>query len=668
MNHEEAKLRIAAFTAEINDHNIKYYVQSMPTISDYDFDMLLQELNKLEKEFPDLADNNSPTQRVGGQVVKEFKTVQHKYPMLSLGNTYSEEELTEFDTRVKKIIGNDFEYVCELKFDGVAIGLRYVDGKLTQAVTRGDGGKGDDVTVNVRTIKSIPLQLKGNDYPREFEIRGEIYLPRKTFEKTNAERIELGEQPFANPRNSASGTLKMQDSSVVAKRGLDSFLYFLYGEELPFKSHYESLKKAKEWGFKISPHIQKCKDLNGVFEFIKEWNKSRLTLPYDIDGVVLKVNSYQQQIELGFTAKTPRWAIAFKFKAESVSTKLLSVSYQVGRTGAITPVANLQPVLLAGTTVKRASLYNADQVAKLDLREGDTVFVEKGGEIIPKITGVDLSKREEGTHHFEYIDCCPECGTPLIRKESEAIHYCPNELGCPPQIKGRMEHFVSRKALDIDGLGFETIELLYETGLIKNIADIYDLKKEDLLSLERVGERSADNLIAGVEKSKKIPFERVLYGIGIRYVGETVAKKLAIHFNNIYTIEKATFDELLMAEEIGEKIAASIIDYFKDTRNLTIISRLKASGLQMEIHPDSIMKFVSDLLKGLTFVISGTFTKFSRDELKLIIEQNGGKNQSGVTSKTKYLIAGAEVGTSKLEKAESLKVAIITEEDFIKMI
>jgi DNA ligase (NAD+) len=668
MNKEQAKQRIAELTAEINEHNYKYYVESMPTVSDYEFDMLLEELNKLEKEYPEFAYENSPTKRVGGEVVKEFKTVKHKYPMLSLGNTYSEEELVEFDKRVKKIIGDDVEYVCELKFDGVAIGLTYLAGRLTQAVTRGDGEKGDDVTVNVRTIKSIPLELKGNDYPYEFEIRGEIFLPIKTFEKTNAERIEIGEQPFANPRNSASGTLKMQDSTVVAKRGLDSFLYFLYGENLPFKNHYESLKKAKEWGFKISPHMMKCKDISGVFHFIKEWDKGRESLPYDIDGIVIKVNSFQQQNELGFTAKTPRWAIAYKFKAESVSTKLLEVTYQVGRTGAITPVANLQPVLLAGTTVKRASLYNADQVAKLDLRVGDTVFVEKGGEIIPKITGVDLTKREEGSHHLKYIETCPECGTPLIRKEAEAIHYCPNELGCPPQIKGRMEHFVSRKALDIDGLGFETIEMLYDAGLIKNVADIYDLKKEDLLKLERVGEKSADNLIAGIEKSKMIPFERVLYGIGIRYVGETVAKKLAIHFKNMEAIEKATFEELLLAEEIGEKIAASIVEYFKDHRNLVIIDRLKKAGLRMEVHPDSIMKPVSDKLNGLTFVISGTFTKFSRDELKLIIEQNGGKNQSGITSKTKFLIAGAEAGPSKLEKAESLKVPIISEDDFAKMI
>ncbi len=666
MTTEAAKKRIEELTDQINEHNYKYYVQAMPSISDYEFDMLLEDLNKLEKEYPEFADENSPTKRVGGDVVKEFKSVRHKYPMLSLGNTYSEEELTEFDNRVKKIIGDNIEYVCELKFDGVAIGLTYIEGKLSQAITRGDGEKGDDVTTNVRTIKSIPLQLKGNDFPKEFEIRGEIFLPIKTFEKTNAERIEIGETPFANPRNSAAGTLKMQDSSIVAKRGLDSFLYFLYGKDLPFKTHYESLKKAKEWGFKISPHMQRCKTLYEVFNFIKEWGKERENLPYDIDGVVIKVNSYQQQNELGFTSKTPRWAIAYKFKAESVATELLSVSYQVGRTGAITPVANLKPVLLAGTTLKRASLYNADQIAKLDLRVGDIVFVEKGGEIIPKITGVDFSKRTS-MHQLKYIENCPECGTALIRKEGEAIHYCPNELGCPPQIKGRMEHFASRKAMDIDGLGIETIELLFDAGLIHNIADFFYLNKEQLLSLERVGDKSADNLIKGIEDSKKIPFERVLYGMGIRYVGETVAKKLALHFKTIDAIENACLEDLLQTEEIGDKIAESIIEYFKDKRNLEIVERLKQAGLQMEIHPDSIKQPVSDKLKGLSFVISGTFEKHSRDELKILIELHGGKNQSGVTSKTTYLIAGEEAGPSKLEKAESLKIKIINEDDFIQM-
>lgn len=668
MTKEEAKHKIKELTKEINEHNYKYYVQAMPSISDYDFDMLLEELNKLEKEYPEFADINSPTQRVGGQVVKEFKTVKHKYPMLSLGNTYSEEELVEFDKRVKKIIGDDFEYVCELKFDGVAIGLTYIDGQFTQAVTRGDGEKGDDVTVNVRTIKSIPLELKGHDYPKEFEIRGEIYLPLKTFEKTNQERIEIGEQPFANPRNSAAGTLKMQDSSVVAKRGLDSFLYFLYGENLPFKNHYESLKKAKEWGFKVSPHMMKCKGIQGVFDYIKEWDKERFKLPYDIDGIVIKVNSYEQQLELGFTAKQPRWAIAYKFKADSVATKLLSVTYQVGRTGAITPVANLQPVLLAGTTVKRASLYNADQIAKLDLRVGDTVYVEKGGEIIPKVTGVDLDKRPHGSHHLHYIDKCPECGSELIRKDGEAIHYCPNELGCPPQIKGRMEHFVSRKALDIDGMGFETIELLFNAGLIHNVADIYDLKKEPLLGLGRFAEKSADNLITGIQKSKNIPFERVLYGIGIRYVGETVAKKLAMKFRNMEKIENASIEELLSTDEIGDRIAESIVEYFKDERNRKIVERLKKEGLQMEINPESIKQPISDKLNGLNFVISGTFTKFSREELKSLIEQHGGKVQSGVSAKTSYLVAGEDPGPSKIEKAESLKIKIINEQHFVEMI
>jgi DNA ligase (NAD+) len=692
MTKEEAKKKIEKLTKEIDQHNYNYYVQSNPAISDYDFDMLLKELIDLEKNFPEFAFADSPTQRVGGEITKEFKTVKHKYPMMSLGNTYSEDELKEFDERVQKAIGGSaslttggsasltrsYEYVCELKFDGVAIGLTYKKGKLVQAVTRGDGVQGDDVTANIKTIRSIPLQLKPGDYPDEFEIRGEVILPLKVFEKMNKELAgqlaeegfneeEISERLYRNPRNTASGTLKLQDSKIVAQRKLDCYLYAMYGDHLPFKSHYDGLKKAKEWGFKISEHVAKCKNLEQVFEYIKEWEKGREELPFEIDGVVLKVNSFHHQEELGFTAKAPRWAISYKYKAEAAATKLNSISYQVGRTGAITPVANLQPVTLAGTVVKRASLHNADQIEKLDVRVGDTVFVEKGGEIIPKITAVDLSKRPQGSKKTQYIKVCPECENELIRKEGEAVHYCPNENGCPPQIKGKLEHFSSRKAMNIDGFGAETVELLFKENLVHNIADIYDLQKEQLESLERWGEKSAANLINGISKSKEVPYERVLFALGIRYVGDTVAKKLARYFKSIDKLMNATSEQLLEAPEVGERIAESVLDFFKEKKNLAIIERLKKAGLQFSIHADSI-KLSSDKLKGMSIVATGTLKNYKRDEIKEVIEQNGGKAASSVSSKTSYVLAGDDPGENKITKAKELKVKIISEEEFIRMI
>jgi DNA ligase (NAD+) len=666
----DIKHTIEELSKQLEEHNYKYYVLSEPTISDYEFDKLLEKLIHLEKEHPEYLKPDSPSQRVGGQITKEFKTVKHKYPMLSLGNTYSEEELNDFDDRIKKALPSSYEYVCELKYDGVAIGITYIDGKLTQAVTRGDGEKGDDVTINVKTIKSIPLKLRGTNYPKEFEIRGEIFLPRPVFDEINREREELGDSLLANPRNAASGTLKMQDSAVVAKRNLDCCLYFILGEDLPFQSHYENLQAARGWGFKVPDSVIKTSNITGVFDFINQWDTQRNSLTYDIDGVVLKINSYEQQKALGFTAKSPRWAIAYKFKAQQVATILESISYQVGRTGAITPVANLKPVLLAGTTVKRASLHNADIIEKLDVRVGDTVFVEKGGEIIPKIIGVDFNKRTLNIVESEptkYITNCPECGTILTRSEGEANHYCPNELGCPPQVKGKMEHFVSRKAMDIDSIGAETIAQLYDAGLVKNIADIYGLKKEELLKLDRMAEKSANNLIAGIEASKQIPFERVLYGIGIRHVGETTAKKLAYYFKNIHQLSKATLNELLEVGDVGERIAQTIIDYFADERIIEILERLKTQGLQFELSEDQLTN-TSDKLKELTFVVSGVFSKFSRDEIKKLIEQNGGKNVGSISGKTSYVLAGENMGPEKLKKAEKLNVPIISEDDFIKMI
>ncbi len=662
---EQAEKRILQLTEEINHHNFLYYTQTQPVISDYEFDKLLEELIHIEKEFPQFAQPDSPTQRVGGQITKEFETVEHTYPMMSLSNTYSEPELREFDERIKKAIGENYEYVCELKFDGVAIGLTYKDGILNRAVTRGDGVRGDNVTANVKTIRTIPLKLKGKNYPQEFEIRGEIILDKKSFERINAERIDIGETPFANPRNSAAGTLKLQDSSIVSRRKLDCYLYALYGN-FEFSSHQEALKHAASWGFKISSHYRVCKNMNEVLKFIHEWDDKREELEFAIDGIVIKINDFNQQRELGFTAKSPRWAIAYKYKAQSAATLLNSVVYQVGRTGAITPVANLEPVLLAGTVVKRASLHNADQIEKLDLRVGDTVFVEKGGEIIPKITAVDLDKRPENSHKLKYITHCPECGTSLIRKEGEALHYCPNEEGCPPQIKGRIVHFTSRKAMNIEGLGSETIDLLVNEGLLHDVAAIYHLQKEKLLQLERMGEKSVNNLLEAIELSKAVPFERVLFAIGIRFVGDTVAKKIARYFGSYQKLEIAEMEELQQAPEVGEVIAQSVFNFVRDTKNKKMMTQLAEAGLKLEI--DAKKYSGVNKLAGLSFVITGVFEKHSRDELKDMIEVNGGKNVSGVSAKTSYLLAGNDGGTSKLEKAEKLKIKIISEEEFLKMI
>jgi DNA ligase (NAD+) len=664
---ESIKHRIEELSRQIEEHNYKYYVEAQPSISDFEFDKLLEELITLEKEHPEYLKPDSPSQRVGGQITKEFKTVKHKYPMLSLGNTYSEQELSDFDERVRKALNADYEYVCELKYDGVAIGLTYKNGTLVQAVTRGDGEKGDDVTTNAKTIKSIPLKLRGHDYPEEFEIRGEIFMSRKVFDEINREREEIAEPLLANPRNAAAGTLKMQDSAIVAKRNLDCFLYAVYTDSLHYKNHFDSVQAAKRWGFKTSEHLKKVSGIEEVFHFINKWDKERSNLEFDIDGVVIKVNSYEQQRILGFTAKSPRWAIAYKFKAQQVSTTLESISYQVGRTGSITPVANLKPVLLAGTMVKRASLHNADIIEKLDVRVGDTVFVEKGGEIIPKIIGVDHNKRHAQAHKVEFITHCPECGTQLVRIESEANHYCPNEWGCPPQVKGKMEHFVGRRAMNIDSLGSETIAQLYDAGLIHNSADIYELKKEDVLRLERMAEKSVANLLAGIEESKKIPFERVLFAIGIRHIGETTAKKLAYYFKTIDALKNATLEQLLEVGDIGETTARSVIDYFADPKNAILIEKLRQHGVQLELSQEQLVN-ASDKLKGLSFVVSGVFSKFSRDDLKKAIEQNGGKSVGSISGKTSYLVAGENMGPEKLKKAEKLGVPVISEADFIKMI
>lgn len=668
MNREEAQARIRQLSQELDTHNYRYYVLAAPTIDDLTFDRLLQELQQLETTYPEFADPDSPTQRVGGGITKNFKTVTHRYPMLSLGNTYSKEDLIEFDQRTRKIAGDDFEYVCELKFDGLAIGLTYENGRLKQAVTRGDGTKGDDVTTNVKTIPSIPLRLTPGDYPAEFEIRGEVFMRRSTFERLNREREELGEQAAANPRNFAAGTLKMQDSAEVAKRPLDCYLYNLIGDRLKFRTHYESLEKAREWGFHVSPTYRLCKDIEEVLDFISYWSEKRYELDYDIDGIVLKVNSYALQEELGYTAKSPRWAIAYKYKAAEVETQLLSIAYQVGRTGAITPVANLQPVLLAGTTVKRASLHNADQIAKLDVRIGDWVKVEKGGEIIPKIISVNLERRAAHAEPVVYISHCPVCGTALVRKEGEAQHYCPNEEGCAPQIIGKMQHFTSRKAMNIDSLGDETIEQLYYKGLIRNIADIYRLREheQELLQLERFGQKSVENLLAGIERSKENPFEKVLFGLGIRFVGETVAKRLAFHFKNIDALMSASFEELIAADEIGERIAQSLLDYFSDERHRELIAFLKEQGLQF-VSQQKERVLEGNALQGSTFVVSGIFSR-SREELKEKIEANGGKIVSSISAKLSYLVAGENMGPSKLQKAQDLNIPIISEEELELMI
>lgn len=660
--------RIEFLRDELNRHNHNYYVLSAPVISDYDFDQMMLELQQLEAAHPESFDPNSPTQRVGSDISKEFKQVSHRYPMLSLGNTYSRGEVADFYDRVSKgLEGEPFEIVCELKYDGTSISLWYENGKLDKAVTRGDGEKGDDVTENVKTIKSVPLVLQGEDFPKSFEIRGEILMPWDVFEKLNKERSANDESLFANPRNAASGTIKTQNSKEVAKRKLDSYLYYLLGENLPFPTHYENLLAAKKWGFKISDASRVCRSIDEVFEFISYWDEERKNLPVATDGIVLKVNSISQQQMLGYTAKSPRWAIAYKFQAERACTKLKSVSFQVGRTGAVTPVANLEPVQLSGTIVKRASLHNADIIASLDLYVGDMVYVEKGGEIIPKIVGVDYEQRgADITQKVEFLTICNECGTPLVREAGEAAYYCPNESNCPPQIKGRIEHFVGRKAMDIN-LGEENVNLLYQKNFIHNVADLYDLKFNDLSGLDRWGEVSARNLLDSLERSKNVPFERVLFALGIRYVGVTTAKKIANALKNIESIEKATVMDLLAVDEVGETIAQSVVDYFANEENRAIIHRLKEYGLQFSLD-EEVLKQHSDKLAGLSIVISGTFSNHSRDELKELIEKNGGKNVSSISSKTHYLLAGENMGPAKLEKAQKLNVKIISEQEFEEMI
>lgn len=649
---------------ELNQHNYNYYVLDNPTISDFEFDQKLKQLQDLEAQHPDFFDENSPTQRVGGSITKNFETVQHEYRMYSLDNSYSIEDLQDWETRIQKVLGDvPLEYTCELKYDGASISITYEKGRLVRAVTRGDGFQGDDVTNNIKTIKAVPIHLKGN-FPEKFDIRGEIILPLAGFEKMNQELIEIGETPYSNPRNTASGSLKLQDSSEVAKRPLDCLLYFVIGTNLPFKTQFDGLKKAREWGFKVPNQSKLAKNLSEVFEYINYWDKHRHDLPYETDGVVIKVNNLQHQEELGYTAKSPRWAMAYKFKAEQVTTKLNSITYQVGRTGAITPVANLEPVQLAGTIVKRASLHNADQIEKLDIRIGDEVYVEKGGEIIPKIIAVaQRGNQEEST---KYITHCPECQTELVRTEGEANHFCPNFYGCPPQIIGRIQHFITRKAMDIDGLGGETVALLFNAGLITNYADLYELKKEQIIPLERMAEKSAENLIQGIEKSKSIPFERVLYALGIRYVGETVAKKLAKHYKSIDAIAQASIMDLILVDEIGDKIAQSVVQFFENHENRLIIERLKQYGVQLQSGAEEAL--LSEKLMGKTFVVSGVFELYSRDELKKAIEDNGGKVGSSISAKTDFVIAGDNMGPAKLEKANQLKIAIISEVDFKNML
>ncbi|KQB37215.1 NAD-dependent DNA ligase LigA [Flavobacterium aquidurense] len=650
---------------ELNQHNYNYYVLDNATISDYDFDIKLKELQDLENKHPEFFDEHSPTQRVGGMVTKNFKTIAHQYRMYSLDNSYSKEDLLDWENRIQRVLGNvNLQYTCELKYDGASISITYENGKLVQALTRGDGFQGDEVTNNIKTIKSIPLKLKGN-YPERFDIRGEIILPFAGFEKMNQELIEIGETPYSNPRNTASGSLKLQDSAEVAKRPLECLLYFVTGNNLPFSSQFEGLESARKWGFKVPVEAKLVNNMQEVFDFIDYWDVHRHNLPYETDGVVVKVNSIQHQEELGYTAKSPRWAIAYKFKSEQVSTKLNSITYQVGRTGAITPVANLAPVQLAGTIVKRASLHNADQIEKLDIRINDTVFVEKGGEIIPKIIAVDLSKRPENSEVTHYITHCPECQTELVRTEGEANHYCPNFYGCPPQIIGRVQHYISRKAMDIEGLGGETVALLFKNDLVHNYADLYELKVDDILHLERMAKKSAENLVNGVEKSKEIPFESVLFALGIRFVGETVAKKLAKHYKNIDALSQASLMDLILVDEIGERIAKSVIEFFENEENKKIIERLKSYGVQFEIvekiNPNATNKFI-----GKTFVVSGVFAQFSRDDLKKTIEDNGGKVGSSISAKTDFVVAGDNMGPAKLEKANKLNIPILSEEDFIK--
>ena len=661
------KKRIEELRKELRDHNYRYYVLDQPSISDYDFDMKLKALQELENEHPEFADPNSPTQRVGGEVTKNFTTVKHKNRMYSLDNSYSKEEVIDWEKRVHKLLGReDIEYTCELKYDGASINLTYEKGRFSRAVTRGDGFEGDDVTANIRTIRSIPLVLKNNK-DLSFEIRGEIILPLAGFKKMNQDRVEAGEDPYRNPRNTASGSLKLQDSAEVADRPLDCLLYQLVADKLPFKTHFENLKFALGEGFKVPVTIKKCKNTQEIFDFLEHWDQKRHELPYETDGVVIKVNSLDQQEELGYTSKSPRWALAYKFKAEQASTILNSVQYQVGRTGAITPVANLEPVDLAGTIVKRASLHNADQIEKLDLRIGDRVFVEKGGEIIPKITGIDLSFRSNESIPIAYISHCPDCETELVRREGDAKHFCPNEFGCPTQITGRIQHYVSRKAMNIDGLGSESVDLLYQHGLISNYADLYELNESQIIPLERMAEKSANNIIMGIQASTLIPFEKVLFALGIRFVGETVAKKLARHYKNIERLMGASYEELTEVDEIGEKIAQSILNFFDLESNREMVDRLRKHGVQLSLDENELVD-QTEVLKGMTFVVSGVFEIFSRNELKKSIEDNGGKVTGSISKKTSYIIAGDNMGPSKKEKADQLGIPLISEQDYLGMI
>ena len=664
VQREQIEVEILGLRERLSYHNHKYYVENSPEISDFEFDTMMRQLIDLEAAHPEFYDPLSPSVRVGSDRTSEFVSVEHRYPMLSLSNTYSTEELLTFIERIEREQGQT-EFVCELKFDGTAISLTYEQGRLARAVTRGDGTMGDDVTVNVKTIRSIPLTLSGSGYPELFEIRGEIFMPYSSFERLNLEREAAGESLFANPRNAAAGTLKQQQSAVVAKRGLDCTLYQMAGDNLPFKSHLENLNAARSWGFKVSEHMQLCHSAKEVIDYITYWDEARKSLPYPTDGVVIKENDFAVRRQLGFTAKSPRWAVAYKFKAESALTRLISVDFQVGRTGAITPVANLEPVLLAGTTVKRASLHNAEQIAALDIRIGDKVYVEKGGEFIPKITDVELSERTADCLPFTYITHCPECGAKLVRVEGEAKHYCPNQSGCRPQIVGRIVHFISRKAMNIDGLGVETVELLFDNGLLRDISDLYTLKAADIAVLPRLGEKSADNIISSINNSKSVPFARVLFGLGIRFVGETTAKYLAAHFKSIDAVMGASREELRESDEVGDKIADAIIDYFADPVNLNIIEFLKASGLQFEAEAT---RRDSNILEGKNIVVSGKFTLHSRDELKALIEKNGGKNQSGVNANTDFIIAGENMGPAKLQKAEKLGIQILSESDFVEII
>lgn len=665
----EIKDKMEALVKELNQHSYNYYVLAMPTIADYEFDQKLAALDKLEKEHPEFADPNSPTLKVGGDITKNFTTVPHRWPMLSLGNTYNEQDLRDFDDRVRKAIGDQFQYVCELKFDGLSISLTYEDSKLVRAVTRGDGSKGDDVTTNIKTIRNVPHQLKNKAVPPLFEIRGEIFMHRAAFDRLNKEREELGEVQYANPRNFAAGTVKMQDSKEVAKRPLDCFLYSLNTDKNYFKTHWESLENLKEWGFNVCEHTKLSSSMDEVLAFIQYWEEARFKLSYEIDGIVIKVNSYAQQQELGFTAKSPRWAISYKYKAQEVETILEKVTYQVGRTGAVTPVANLKPVQLAGTTVKRATLHNANEIERLDLHEGDSVFVEKGGEIIPKIINVNLEKRKEGAVKVNYPTLCPECNTALIRKDGEVAFYCPNDEACPPQIVGKIQHFIGRKAMNIDGLGDETIETFYQRGLVAHISDLYTLheKSDQLKTLDRFGERSIENMLKGIEQSKQMPFEKVLFGLGIRYVGETVARKLAVGTKNIDKLTSASLEELVAIDEIGQRIAESIIEYFGKPEHLQQIDLLKGYGLQFEVVEKEIT-LESDKLTGKTFVISGVFENYSREELKEMIENNGGKILSGISAKLNYLVAGDNMGPSKLEKANKLNVPLISVDDLLELL